>query len=198
MLPEPSIDYIPPGWWNELKENKLVVHVTQGTIANNPDDLIIPTLQALANEDLLVVATTGGKPIETIKLTQIPTNARIETFIPHYHLLPHVDVMITNGGYGGVQMALAHGIPLIAAGKSEDKPEICALIKYSGVGINLKTKTPTPTQIIKAFKQLMLNTNYQKKAQFIQSKMQSLDAPTIAVNLLQNLAATKQPIFRND
>ena len=198
LLPEPSIDYIPPAWWNELKENKLVVHVTQGTIANNPDDLIIPTLQALVNEDLLVVATTGGKPIETIKLTQIPANARIETFIPHYHLLPHVDVMITNGGYGGVQMALAHGIPLIAAGKSEDKPEICALIEYSGVGINLKTKTPTPTQIIKAFKQLMLNRNYQKKAQFIQSKMQSLDAPTIAVNLLQKLAATKQPIFRND
>ena len=198
LLPEPSIDYIPPAWWNELQENKLVVHVTQGTIANNPDDLIIPTLQALANEDLLVVATTGGKPIETIKLTQIPANARIETFIPHYHLLPHVDVMITNGGYGGVQMALAHGIPLIAAGKSEDKPEICALIEYSGVGINLKTKTPTPTQIIKAFKQLMLNTNYQNKAQFIQSKMQFLDAPTIAVNLLQKLAATKQPIFRND
>ena len=109
-----------------------------------------------------------------------------------------VDVMITNGGYGGVQKALAHGIPLIAAGKSEDKPEVCALIEYSGVGINLKTKTPTPTQIIKAFKQLMLNTNYQKKAQFIQSKMQSLDAPTIAVNLLQKLAVTKQPIFRND
>ena len=24
--------------------------------------------------------------------------------------------MVTNGGYGGVQMALAHGVPLIVAG----------------------------------------------------------------------------------
>jgi UDP:flavonoid glycosyltransferase YjiC (YdhE family) len=41
-------------------------------------------------------------------------------------LLPHVDAMVTNGGYGGVQQALAHGVPLVVTGDSEDKPEVAA------------------------------------------------------------------------
>lgn len=104
--------------------------------------MIVPTLQALADEDVLIVATTGVQPVESLKLAQYPTNARIEPFIPHSQLLPHVDVMVTNGGYNGVQMALANGVPLVAAGQTEDKPEVCARIDWSGVGINLKPRHP--------------------------------------------------------
>ena len=37
---------------------KPVIHVTQGTVATEVDDLIAPTLQALADEDVLVVAAS--------------------------------------------------------------------------------------------------------------------------------------------
>ena len=100
--------------------------LTQGTIATASDLLITPALQALAGEDVLVVATTGTQPPESVKLEPLPANARVEQFIPYNHLLPHVDVMVTNGGYGGVQGALAHGIPIVAAGKTEDKMEVTA------------------------------------------------------------------------
>ena len=198
LLLDRSTDFLPPAWWDDLKDNKPVIHVTQGTIATNTDQLIRPTLEALAEENVLVVATTGGEAIENIKLDRIPENARIEKFIPYYNLLPHVDIIVTNGGYGGVQMALAHGIPLVAAGKSEDKLEICARIEWSGVGINLKTNTPTPIQIKNAVKQIVVSSNYRDKAKLIQNKMKSLDAPNIAVNLLSKLAATKQPILREN
>lgn len=39
--------------------------------------------------------------------------------------------MITNGGFNGVQMALAHGVPVIGAGKSEDKT-LNALLRKQG------------------------------------------------------------------
>ena len=52
--------------------------------------------------------------------------------------------MVTNGGYGGVQFALAHGVPLVVAGDHEDKPETAARVAGSGVGRNLKTGRPTP------------------------------------------------------
>lgn len=38
----------------------MVILVTQGTIATNPRDLLVPSLQGLAGEDALVVATTTG------------------------------------------------------------------------------------------------------------------------------------------
>ncbi|MFB2977396.1 glycosyltransferase [Microseira sp. BLCC-F43] len=198
LLPEPPADFTPPIWWDELKNGKLVIHVTQGTVATKADDLIVPTIKALADEDVLVVVTTGGETKESIKLDSIPKNVRIEPFIPHYHLLPHVDVMVTNGGYNGVQMALANGVPIVAAGQTEEKPEVCARVQWSGAGINLKTKSPTPTQIKDAVKQILSSSSYRQKAQLIQAEIARHDAPTLAVTLLEELAATKQPVLRAD
>jgi UDP:flavonoid glycosyltransferase YjiC (YdhE family) len=102
LLSPPPATFTPPTWWDELKGNRPVIHVTQGTIATNLEDLLVPTLRALETEDVLIVATTGGEAIDALKLDALPANARIEPFIPHAHLLPHVDVMVTNGGYNGV------------------------------------------------------------------------------------------------
>ncbi|OLT55130.1 hypothetical protein [Cellulosimicrobium sp. CUA-896] len=56
-----------PAWWPDLDGTRPVVHVTQGTVANeDPEQLLLPTLHALAGEDVLVVAATGGRPVETL------------------------------------------------------------------------------------------------------------------------------------
>jgi UDP:flavonoid glycosyltransferase YjiC (YdhE family) len=172
--------------------------VTQGTVATDPEALIVPTLRALAQEDVLIVATTAGKSIKSIPPDAIPANARIESFIPYPELLPHVDVMITNGGYNGVQMALAQGVPLVAAGQSEDKPEICTRIEWAGVGINLKTGKPTQQQIRSAVRKLLTDSCYKTRAKDFQTAIRQYDAPTLAATLLEQLAATKQPVFRTE
>ena len=194
-LPQPPAAFTPPVWWDALQGGKPVIHVTQGTVATEADDLIVPTLQALADEDVLVVAATGGKPIESLKIALMPANARIEPFIPYYHLLPHVDVMVTNGGYNGVQAALAFGVPLVATGQTEEKPEICARIEWAGVGINLKTKKPTPKQIRNAVKKILESPQYRQKAKLFQADIAHYDAPTLSAKLLEQLATTKQPVF---
>lgn len=196
LLSPPTIEFTFPQWWEELKGNKPVIHVTQGTVSTNANDLLIPTLQALKDEDVLVVATTGGSEVDTLKLTDLPANVRIEPFIPHAYLLPHVDVMITNGGYNGVQMALANGVPLVVAGQTEEKPEIAARVEWSKVGINLKTRTPTPTQIKHAVKTLLKDSSYRTCIKQLQTKMQDYNAPAIAATLIEQLATTKQPVLR--
>src|SRR3979411_1358286 len=99
MLPPPSTDFRPPLWWDGFDKGRSTVLVTQGTLAN--DDLgrlVGPTLTALANEDLMVIASTGGPPVETIPVP-LPPNARAASFLPFDRLLPKVSVMVTNGGY---------------------------------------------------------------------------------------------------
>lgn len=194
LLSAPPADFTPPTWWDDLQGDRPVILVTQGTVATEADDLIVPTLQALADEDVLVVATTGGQPIESLKLAQCPANARIEAFIPYSYVLPYVDVMVTNGGYNGVQMALANGVPLVVAGQTEDKPEVCARVEWSGVGINLKTNKPTPRQIKDAVKKIQCSSHYRQKAQFFQAEIAPYDAPTLSATLLEQLAAIKQPV----
>ena len=197
LLGNIATEFTPPDWWEELQGDLPVVHVTQGTITTDPERLIVPTLQALASENVLVVATIFDRSLESILPDGIPTNARIASFIPHPQLLPHVDVMITNGGFNGVQMALAHGVPVIGAGKSEDKPEICARIDWLGAGIDLKTDKPTPEQIRSAVAKILADRSYQHRAQDLQRTISEYDAPSIAATLLEQLAITQQPVSRN-
>jgi len=105
-----------PPWWDDLTDARAVVHVTQGTVANaDLDDLVLPTMRALADSDLLVVATTGGRDIPRRAL---PANARIAEYLPYDALFPRLDAFVTNGGYGGVHFALAHGVPILATGNT--------------------------------------------------------------------------------
>lgn len=195
FLPPAPADFTPPSWWTDLDRGQPVVHVTQGTVATEASDLLLPTIQALADEDVLLVATTGGQPVETITLNPIPANVRIESFIPHAHLLPHVDVMVTNGGFNGVQIALANGVPIITAGQTEEKPEICARVEWSGTGINLKTSTPTSAQIRDAVKTVLASPSYKQKAEQMKMEIDLYNSSVIAVGLLEKLAATKQPVW---
>ena len=56
-----------PDGWPELDGKQPVVLVTQGTLDTMDLDRVIgPTMRALAGEDVLVVAVTGGPPVERL------------------------------------------------------------------------------------------------------------------------------------
>jgi UDP:flavonoid glycosyltransferase YjiC (YdhE family) len=194
LLPEAQ-DFTPPSWWEQVvKATKPVVLVTQGTVATNADELIKPALAGLAAEDAIVIATTGGKTAAELGLT-VPANARVETFVPFVPLMPHVDVFITNGGYGGFVVAMAHGVPIIAGGVSEDKVEVNNRLVYTGAGINLKTATPTPEQVRDAFRRIISEPSFKQKAAHIQTSFAAKDAPIEGTNLLEELIRRRTPIL---
>lgn len=147
-----------PDWW-DYREHRRIVHVTQGTYANgDPAELIVPTIRALADADVLVVATTGGPDPETVTGAYggpLPANVRVERFMPYEHLLPAADVMVTNGGYGAVHHALRYGLPLVVAGTSEDKAEVNARVRWSGVGLDLREQRPGPEAVGRAVGQVL-------------------------------------------
>ncbi|WP_210480541.1 glycosyltransferase [Naasia sp. SYSU D00948] len=149
-----------PAWWPELAGAKRVVHVTQGTIANTDfTELIRPTIDGLAgDEGTLVVVTTGGRPVED--LGPLPANVRAAEFLPYDRLLPLVDVFVTNGGYGGVHLALERGIPVIVAGVTEDKPEVAARVRWSGVGLDLRTARPSARRVARAVRAVLSDDSY--------------------------------------
>lgn len=184
----PPEQFEPPIWWDDLKMARAVVHVTEGTVNYQSNRLLSSVIKAMADEEgVLVVATTGGTPIEQLDLNPLPKNARVEPFLPHYYLLPHVDVMVTNGGYGGVQMALANGVPLVVAGATEEKPEVAAHVAYAGVGINLKTLTPTKQQLQRAIHDVLSNPRYTQRAQELQREYGMHNGSQKAAELIEQL-----------
>jgi UDP:flavonoid glycosyltransferase YjiC (YdhE family) len=175
ILAPPSTSFEPPRWWAELEDTRPVVHVTQGTLDNaDLGRLLLLTTRALAGRDVLVVATTGGPDPAPLR-RDLPTNVRLERFIPHDLLLPHVDVMVTNGGYGGVQQALANGVPLVVAGDSEDKPEVAARVQWSGAGVNLHTGRPSVAMVARAVRRVLTKPSYRERARALQAEIAATD-----------------------
>ena len=194
LLPDAAAAFQPPAWWSEVEQKRRpVILITQGTVATDARDLVAPALKGLAHEDVLVIVA-GVSDASMIGDQPLPANARVEAFVPFKQLMPHVDVYITNGGFGGVQFALANGVPIIAAGSTEDKPEIANRVAYSGVGVNLKTNVPSPDAVRAAVQQVLSNPSYRQRAQGIQTELAALDAPAQAVQLLEQLARTRQPV----
>ncbi|WP_086462360.1 nucleotide disphospho-sugar-binding domain-containing protein [Agreia sp. VKM Ac-1783] len=183
LRPRPGLPHASdlPAWWGDLDAGRPVVHVSQGTIDNvDLGRLIVPTLRALANDDVLVVATTGGRPIADVAVAMggdIPSNARIAEFVPYDELLPLCDVFVTNGGFGGVQRALAVGVPLVVAGSTEEKPEVAARIQWAGCGINLRTGSPRPDRVRDAVRRVLREPGYRAASEALRDEIRALPDP---------------------
>ena len=169
VLPEAPVAGALPAWWPDLDEGRPVVHVSQGTIFNRDfDQLVRPTLDALADHDVLVVAATGGRPLPD--LGTLPANARAAEFLPYGPLFSKTDVFVTNAGFGGVQFALSHGVPIVAAGEGADKPDVAMRVQWSGVGVNLRTGTPTPDAIGAAVHRVLDEPGFRARAREIAAR----------------------------
>ena len=198
FLPAGVDDWTPPAWWDDVRAARAagrpVVLVTQGTIATDPANLVLPAIEGLGSGDALVIATTSGHdPDDVLPADDRPANVRLTEFVPFTELLPLVDVMVTNGGYGGVQMALAAGVPLVVAGRTEDKMEVSARVVWSGTGIALKTDTPSAPQLRDSVATVLADGRFRERAQELAEAYAGYRGAARAVeSILEVAAATTQ------
>lgn len=183
MLPlDAPSGWQPPSFRHELDRTRPIVHVTQGTVANAQPQLIARVLG---------VVSSGGRPVDALGLRDVPRNARIATFLSYPELLPKCSAVVTNGGYGGVQAALSHGVPVVVAGTTEDKPEVAARVAGAGVGINLRTSCPSPAAVRSAVRALLEQPSYRTRARALAQQYAACDAVQRAVELIEQAAADR-------
>lgn len=174
---------------------KYFIHCTQGTLATDPNDLINPTI--LACEELQkkyplkVALTISSQRHEEIIGSPLTATFTWLDFPTH---LPANQLFITNGGYGGVQTALAAGIPIICAGETEDKFAVGERVEFAGNGINLKTQIPTAHVIHEAILAIQefvedpkSNDDYLDRAAWLAERCKEFPAPRLAADLLEQL-----------
>jgi UDP:flavonoid glycosyltransferase YjiC (YdhE family) len=198
LRPDPPRDWTPPAWWSQVVEScHPVVPVTQGSIRRDMTELVVPTLRALAREDVLVVVTTGGPgraEVEAAHGGPLPANALVTPFVPYDVMFRHASVVVTNGGYTGVTLALAHGVPLVQAGITEEKTEIGARIRWSGVGLALRRTRPEPDAVRSAVRRVLGEPSFRAAAERVRAEMAPHDAGREGAVLLERLAATQAPV----
>ncbi len=200
LRPDPPREWAAPEWWSDVTDScRPVVLASQGSLRPDVTELLVPTLRGLAHEDVLVVVTTGAADpaeLERAYGGPLPRNVRRTRFVPYDVLLPHVRAFVTNGGYSGVTLALAHGVPLVQAGVTEEKSEIAARIHWTGVGVRLGTTRPTTEAVRDGVRRVLFEPSYAAAAGRVKREMDEHDAGREGADLLVELAATRRRVSR--
>jgi MGT family glycosyltransferase len=124
----------PPPWLHEIKRPLVLV----STSSEFQDDgrLVRVALDALADEDVEVVATLPSANLPG----NVPANARVERFVPHAALLARAACVITHGGAGATQKALASGVPVCVVPFGRDQLEVARRVEVADAGTRLPAR----------------------------------------------------------
>lgn len=156
---------------HKLDKYEKVILISQGTVDNKePEKLMIPALEALKNENYLLIVATGYSHTERLKKAYPQENILIEDFIDFDYILKYVDLFITNGGYGSVTLSLSHGVPVLCAGVFEGKNEINARVEYTQCGINMRMEKPPVYKIKKQVAKMFATDLYKQNAEKLRTE----------------------------
>ncbi len=106
---------------------------------------VVPAWQDLVADCVAaIVAALGELPVDAVlgigdypRPARIPSNVRVERFVPHGALVPRARVLLTHGGWGSISRGIAAGIPMVVVPFGGDQPHNAQLCDRVGVGVYL-------------------------------------------------------------
>ncbi|MCV7055984.1 glycosyltransferase [Mycolicibacterium gilvum] len=118
-------------WLDQIDDP--IVLVTTSSVGQSDAALVETAVEALRDEPvhLVVTAPTGDVDVMTRPgVTQV-------RFAPHSMLLEHAVCVITHGGMGVTQKALARGVPVCVVPFGRDQFEVARRVELAGCGTRL-------------------------------------------------------------
>ncbi|HSS32154.1 MAG TPA: nucleotide disphospho-sugar-binding domain-containing protein [Solirubrobacterales bacterium] len=148
----PNIRLVGPALWEPpasepewlASEERPIVLATASTEFQDDAAVIRCALEALADSPYLVVATTAAHDSSDF---DPPANARVESFLPHGPILRRAAAVISHGGMGTTQKALAAGVPVCVVPFMRDQFEVARRAEHCGGGTMLPARRLRPDRL---------------------------------------------------
>lgn len=129
--------WAPPGskpeWIENLPSPRILVSIS--TEMQDDGAIIESALQALKEQQGSVIVTTAALNPDRFEAPR--ENVHITKFLPHAQVVPHMDLVVTHGGMGTTQRALAAGVPVCVISWGRDQSETARRVEVSGSGTTL-------------------------------------------------------------
>jgi UDP:flavonoid glycosyltransferase YjiC (YdhE family) len=185
-----------PAWVADLPDRP-TVYATLGTLVSGEprgQALFSIILEALRDEPIDLVLTVG-RANDPAQFGPQPGNVRIARYIPQSLLLPHCDLLVSQGGFSTVTGALAAGVPMVCIPLMGDQPENAARCAALAVGKSIGPGERTAGALRAAVREVLGDPGYRRNAERLRDAMAALPGPEYAVVLLEKLAMEKQPLL---
>jgi UDP:flavonoid glycosyltransferase YjiC (YdhE family) len=161
-----------------------VVHVTLGTVFNHNTPLFEQVIEALRDEDLSLVVTTGPDQDPSVLGPQ-PPSVHVERFLPHHLLLPYCDLVVSHSGAGTTLAALTHGIPSLLLPQAADGFRAAEGCVRAGAGLRLRPAEVTGHAVRSGVRELLEDPGYRQKAGKLRAEIAGMPGPSDVVRRLE-------------
>jgi UDP:flavonoid glycosyltransferase YjiC (YdhE family) len=112
---------------------------------------------------------------------------RIEPFVPHDDVLPHVAALVTHGGWGIVGRALRHGVPMLIIPLVGDQPVIAARLAQMGLVHHLPRKMATTEAIREAVAVLLKDNALKLRVQAYAKELKAMDSSRLVADAIEKV-----------
>jgi MGT family glycosyltransferase len=169
--------------WEELRPGSRLL-VSLGTSVGHRASFYFEAIRdALADTGRQVILVA---PPEA--LPDPPSNFVVRASVPQLALLPHVDAVVSHGGYNTVLETLAHGLPLVVAPFTLDQPVVAEQVVRCGAGVRVRTSRAQPEDLADAVATVIDDPRFRQAAERIRDSFAAAGGTAAAASALAELA----------
>jgi UDP:flavonoid glycosyltransferase YjiC (YdhE family) len=184
-----------PDWLDQARRGPLVL-ASLGTLMYREAGLLESIVQAVASEPIETVVVIGSDA-EAGRFGALPSNVRLEPFVPQLAVLAECSAFVTHGGFNSTKEALSMGVPLVVVPIGGDQFFTAERVQALGLGLVVRRSERAPAVIRSRLREVMGDPAYRRNAQAFAAEMASLPPLAHAVTLLEELARDRRPILRD-
>jgi glycosyltransferase (activator-dependent family) len=141
-------------------------------------------LDALSDMDIEVVATVPEA--EQRKLTRVPDNARLVSYVPLHALAPTCAAAVHHGGFGTLATFAQHAVPQLTLPFHFDEPIFASKLTGQGAGLTIDAGSATGEAIRAGVQRLITEPAFRQGAERLRDEIGALPTPSqFVADLLQ-------------
>ncbi|MEU3723307.1 activator-dependent family glycosyltransferase [Streptomyces sp. NPDC031705] len=147
-------------------------------------------LDALGELDIELVATIAEA--EQRKLTRIPANAKVASFLPLDALAATCDAVIHHAGFGTLATTALRGLPQLILPWDNDGPALASGVARTGAGLVLNPREASGADVRDGLRALLSEPEFRRGAAVLRDRMLAMPAPNELVGVLERFTAERR------
>ncbi len=174
--------------WQPANDELPLVYITFGTVLTTiaeTQQLYRDAVAAVADLPVQVLLTTG-RGFDLATLGSVPSNVRVEAWVPQAQVFPHTAMMVCHGGSGTVLGGLAAGIPQVVVPFGADQPANAHSVASLGAGLALDK--PDTAVLRAAIERVLGDSRFRDAARLVSQQMSTLHSVEEAAEAMVALA----------
>jgi UDP:flavonoid glycosyltransferase YjiC (YdhE family) len=126
---------------------------------------------------------------------RLAANMTGEEFLPQVSVLPHVDAVITHAGNNTTTECMWHGKPMLALPIFWDQHDNAQRVHETGCGLRLPTYSFADDELTGALETILTDQTIRARVSAAGERLRRTPGTVMAADLIERLAATREPVY---